>query len=87
VVTAQGVLDAGASIVHVVPLTSRIRNYVAEVQIEPDIANGLEFASAAQCHQIRSVSLRRVERRIGHVGPVLLAEVRQVIALLLDATA
>ena len=35
-VTAQRILDANPSVVHVVPLTSTIRPFHSEVVIEPD---------------------------------------------------
>src|SRR3546814_20083088 len=68
-VTAQRILEAGPSVVHVVPLTSTVRQYDSEVVIEPDDANGLDAISAAQCQQIRAVSLRRVIGIRGNVGP------------------
>lgn len=43
--TAQRILDAGPSVVHVVPLTSTIRGFHSEVAIPPDPANGLERVS------------------------------------------
>ena len=40
--------------------------------------------SAAQCQHVRSVSTRRARSPRGNVGPVLLAQVRETIALILD---
>ncbi|MBI4729336.1 MAG: type II toxin-antitoxin system PemK/MazF family toxin [Acidobacteria bacterium] len=84
VVTAQRTLDASPSVVHVVPLTTTIRPFGSEVRIDPDPANGLEGVSAAQCHHVRAVSSSRISAVRGNVGPTLLAEIRDVIALLLD---
>ena len=84
VVTSKRVLDGGPSVIQVVPLTSRIRNLMSEVNIEPDAENGLLQPSAAQCHQIRAVSIDRVNDVRGNVGPSVLAELREMIALLLD---
>ncbi|MFW2383599.1 MAG: type II toxin-antitoxin system PemK/MazF family toxin, partial [Acidimicrobiales bacterium] len=47
VVTAQRVLDAEPSVVQVVPLTSTLRGFSSEVEIDADDANGLEQASSA----------------------------------------
>src|SRR3546814_13479487 len=47
-VTAQRTLEAGPSVVHVVPLTSTVRQYDSEVVIQPDGQNGLDAHSCAQ---------------------------------------
>lgn len=83
-VTAQRVLDTGPSVVHVVPLTSTLRPFRSEVMIEPDPSNGLSAVSAAQCQHLRAVALGRTSRASGNVGPTVLAQIREVIALLLD---
>ena len=56
----------------------------AEVAIEPDDANGLTTRSAAQCQHVRSVATTRIHERTGSVGPVVLGEIRETLALLLD---
>ena len=84
VVTAQRVLDEGPSVVQVVPLTSRLRGYDAEVVVEPDADNGLDAPSAAQCQHIRAVSAGRILAGRGNVGATALAQVRDTVALLLD---
>ncbi|MEZ5142586.1 MAG: type II toxin-antitoxin system PemK/MazF family toxin [Acidimicrobiales bacterium] len=83
-VTAQRILDAAPSVVHVVPLTSTIRSFHSEVTVEPDGVNGLETASAAQCQHIRAVSPSRISGVRGHVGAAVLAQIRETIALILD---
>jgi mRNA interferase MazF len=84
VVTAQRILAAGPSVVHVLPLTSTRRGYHSEVDIDPDPDNGLHSPSAAQCQHLRSVSVRRLARVRGNVGAVPLAQIREVVGLLLD---
>jgi mRNA interferase MazF len=84
IVTAQRVLDAEPSVVHVVPLTSTLRSFDSEIVVEPDAANGLDAASAAQCQHLRAVSPRRVMTTRGNVGPSALAQIRETIAALLD---
>ena len=83
-VTAQRVLDATPSVVHVVPLTSTIRRFDSEIVIDPDPANGLQEASAAQCQHLRAVSPSRIAATRGNVGPAVVAQLRETIALLLD---
>lgn len=85
-VTAQRILDAGPSVVHVVPLTSTIRPFHSEVVVEPDATNGLGAVSAAQCQHLRAVSPGRIAAERGNVSPTVLAQIRETIALLLDLT-
>lgn len=84
VVTAARVLRGGPTVVQVVPLTRTIRRSGTEVRIDPDAVNGLAHLSAAQCQLVRSVATTRIDERTGNVGPVVLAEVRDTLALLLD---
>jgi mRNA interferase MazF len=84
VVTAQRVLDASPSVVHVVPLTTTIRRFSSEVTVEPDQQNGLPQVSAAQCQHVRAVSPDRVQSGRGNVGAVALAQIRETIAVILD---
>ena len=84
IVTAQLVLDQSPSVVQVVPLTSKIRGYRSEVTIEPDPGNALEAVSAAQCQHIRAIAIKRLAEPIGNVGPQVLAQMREILADLLD---
>lgn len=84
VVTAQRILDAAPSVVHVVPLTSTIRSFHSELLVEPDETNGLEVASAAQCQHLRAVSPRRIVGVRGNVGATILTQLRETIAVILD---
>lgn len=83
-VTAQRILDADPSVVHVVPLTSTIRSFGSEIAIEPDDTNGLDIVSAAQCQHIRAISPGRIIGVRGNVGTVVLAQLRESLAVLLD---
>jgi len=83
-VTAQRILDANPTVVHVVPLTSNMRRFQSEVLIEPDVINGLSGISAAQCQHLRAVSPARISTVRGNVGPTVLAQIRETIAVLLD---
>ena len=84
VVTAQRILDADPTVLQVVPLTSTIRRFHSEVEIEPDSTNGLTVASAAQCQHVRSIARERALHVHGNVGATLLAQVRETIAVILD---
>lgn len=84
VITAREIIDESANVVQVVPLTTTIRAFGSEVEIHADETNGLETDSAAQCQHIRSVSVDRVESVRGNVGSSTLAEIRDVLGLVLD---
>lgn len=87
VVSAQRVLDAAPSVVHVVPLTSTVRGLASEVEIEADASNGLDVLSAAQCQHIRAVAARRIDSGRGNVGSAALAQIRDLLGLILDMPA
>jgi mRNA interferase MazF len=84
VVSAQRILSAEPSVVHVVPLTSTLREFHSEVTIEPDDHNGLTARSAAQCQHLRAVSSGRIVATRGNVGATALAQIRETIAVMLD---
>lgn len=84
VVTAERVLRGGPNVVQVVPLTRTIRDSGSETVIQPDEFNGLSSATAVQCQHIRSVATGRVRARIGNVGPVVLGQIRSIIAIIID---
>lgn len=84
VVTAQRLLDASTSVVQVVPLTSRVRGFASEVAIDADAFNGLDHPSAAQCQHVRAVAAARLVSARGNVGTPVLAQIREVLGLILD---
>jgi mRNA interferase MazF len=84
VVTAGRVLMGAPNVIQVVPLTRTIRQSSSEVLIDPDDDNPLMARSSAQCQHVRSVATTRIHERTGNVGPVVLGEVRETLALLLD---
>jgi mRNA interferase MazF len=84
VVTAGRVLTGGPNVVQVVPLTTTIRASGVEVIIHPDQHNALPARSAAQCQHIRSAATGRISERLGNVGPLVLRQIRETIAALID---
>lgn len=85
VVTAEWILRGQPNVIQVVPLTRTIRDSGAEIPVEPDSLNGLEVLSSAQCQHVRSVAVSRVVSRIGNVGAVVLRQLRDTIATIIDA--
>ena len=84
VVTAQQLLDGLPAVVQVVPITSTVRGFDTEVHVEPDPFNGLSQNSAIQCHHVRAIAASRIEGRKGHIGPVALGQIREVLGRILD---
>ncbi|WP_131105496.1 type II toxin-antitoxin system PemK/MazF family toxin [Ornithinimicrobium sufpigmenti] len=84
VVTARRILRGEPNVVQVVPLTRTVRQSSTEVVIDPDEGNRLGAPSSAQCQHVRSVATTRIHERTGNVGPVVLGEVRETLALLMD---
>lgn len=84
VVTAQRILDADPMVIQVVPLTTTIRLFRSEVRVDPDPVNALDAPSAAQCQHVRAVSTSRVNRVRGNIGPVVLNQIREALALIFD---
>lgn len=84
VVSAQYHLAHEPTIVHVVPLTTRLRTWTTEVRIEPDELNGLRDVSSAQCQHIRSVAIERLGSQLGQLGPDDLDEIRETVADVLE---
>lgn len=84
VVTAARILRGGPNVIQVVPLTRTLRPSSVEVTIDPDGHTGLTETSAAQCQHVRSVATHRCERVIGSVGPLALAQIREVLSLIFD---
>ena len=84
IATAARILRGAPNVVQVVPVTRTIRTSSTEVLIDPDEDNRLGARSSAQCQHMRSVATTRIQERTGNVGPVILNEVRETLALLLD---
>jgi len=83
-VTAQRILEADPTVVHVVPLTTTIRRFHSEIVIAPDDVNGLDVLSAAQCQHVRAISPQRILAVRGKLGAILLGQLRETIAVILD---
>lgn len=85
IVTAERILRGQPNVIQVVPLTRTIRESGAEVVVSPDSLNGLTAVSTAQCQHIRSVAVLRVGQQLGNVGAVVLRQIRDTIATIIDA--
>ena len=72
----------------IVPITAwknRYQGAIWMVRIEPDLENKLTKISAIDTFQIRSVSTKRLLRKIGSVSSNVLDQVKTVIKAVIDA--
>lgn len=69
VVGPSAAWEASLPMVVVVPLTTTRRGLPhLHVEVEPDVANGLDEVSYARCDLLRAVSTRRLVHRVGVVS-------------------
>lgn len=72
----------------VVPVTAWSNDYAQTpwmIHLKPTGANGLSKESAADAFQVKSVSLRRFDRRLGRVTAEQLDDIVQAVALCVGA--
>ncbi|BBZ11530.1 endoribonuclease MazF9 [Mycobacterium branderi] len=74
----------GRGVVTVVPVTSNIAKVYPFQVLLPAAGTGLAVDSKAQAEQIRSVATQRLQRRIGRLSPVELAQLDDALRLHLE---
>jgi mRNA interferase MazF len=68
----------------VLPLTLTSHGLPTRIEIEAGTVNGLDETSYARCEDIRSVSERRLVRRIGAVDSAVMASVARTLRTFLE---
>lgn len=72
----------------IVPITEWKENFSSAiwlVKLDPDQENKLMKASAIDTFQIRSVSTKRLIRKIGSVSPSMLEKIKNAVKAVIDA--
>ena len=72
----------------IVPITEWKDNFsgaIWMVRIEPDTQNRLLKISAIDTFQIRSISTERFIKKIGHIPPDILTEIKTAVKAVIDA--
>jgi mRNA interferase MazF len=72
----------------IVPITEWKEYYAGYqwmVKITPTGRNGLKKTSAADCFQIRSVSIERLTAQVGSVEPEIISQVQEAVVKVLGA--
>lgn len=77
VIISGNLLNKYLNVVIVCPLTTRVKNYKGNVVLEPDSENGLYTQSEILVFHVRSVSKERLKKKVGHISPAQLKEVKQ----------
>lgn len=70
----------------IVPITDWKNRYAKAnwmVKLEANSQNGLSKTSTADCFQVRSVSQRRMVKKIGEIAPDRMSEIEQALAIVL----
>lgn len=83
VVSADRLNEGPAGIVMVVPCTTSRRGVPLHIEVEPG-ESGLDEVSYAKCEDLKSISDRRLLRRLGSVGSDVTHEIAGVLRILLD---
>jgi len=71
-------------LVWVVPVSSSPRRHSLAVEVIPP-EGGMKLASAVLCHQLRTVSVERLDKRAGTISPATMREVVRRVLLILGA--
>jgi mRNA interferase MazF len=83
VIISEDVFNSGpADLVILLPITSTLRPIPSQVRLSPP-DGGLDRDSAVLCEAIRSVSHRRLVRRLGAVPPVRIHLIEDTLRILL----
>ena len=61
-------MNSGSGLVIVCPLTTKIKNFVGNVVIQPNELNGLSSPSEILVFQVRTISKQRLVKQIGHIS-------------------
>ncbi len=68
VIVSGNLLNKYLDVVIVCPLTSKIKNYQGNLILIPDHKNGLQEKSEVLTFHIRSVSKKRMDKKLGEIA-------------------
>lgn len=68
VIISGNLLNEHLQVVIVCPLTTKVKNYKGNLILTPNSENGLEKESEVLTFHVRSVSKKRLDRRIGKIN-------------------
>ncbi len=77
VIISGNLMNTYLDVVIVCPLTTSVKNYKGNCILKPSKTNGLSKKSEILTFHIRSVSKHRLLKKLGHIEPSELAQVKQ----------
>lgn len=83
IVLSEDVLAVTVGLVVVVPVTRTRSGLASHVEVEPG-ASGLRNTSYAKAEDVKSVSVERLDRRLGDADPLVMRRLSQIVAWLLS---
>lgn len=84
VVSDDRLHDPRLRMVVLVPGTTTIRGVSLHLVVEPDAGNGLDALTAFQPEQVRSVSVGRLRDRVGTLGAMSMAQLDELLRIVLS---
>jgi mRNA interferase MazF len=72
-----------APVVICIPLTTTLKRYAGNPILEPNALNGLQAESEIMVIQLRSLSKKRLKRKIGRVEELIVKQLKQTIVEIL----
>jgi mRNA interferase MazF len=79
IVLSNDAINHFADLAVVVPLTKTVARVSPSHAVIPKGAGGLAFPSKAVTEQVRAIDKRRLIKRLGRLGPDLLAQIEQAL--------
>ncbi|NJY63396.1 type II toxin-antitoxin system PemK/MazF family toxin [Salinimicrobium sp. CDJ15-81-2] len=67
VIISGNLLNEHLQVVIICPLTTKIKKYKGNLLLNPELENGLEKESEVLTFHVRSISKRRLDKRIGKI--------------------
>ena len=67
VIISGNLLNQHLQVVIICPLTTKTKKYKGNLILKPDVGNGLKKESEVLTFHIRSVSIERLDKRIGKI--------------------
>lgn len=61
-------MNSGSGLAIVCPLTTKIKKFAGNIVLLPDELNGLTSSSEILVFQVRTISKKRLVKRIGHIS-------------------
>ena len=79
VIISGNLLNQHLQVVIICPLTTKVKRYKGNLLLTPDTENGLEDELEVLTFHVRSVSKKRLDRRIGKITDEQVEDIKQTL--------